>query len=216
MQIILMENVENVGLPGELANVKPGYFRNFLGPRGLAVKATPGNLKSLEEKRAKLDKAAEEIRGAAKELGVRLQAVPLKFVEKNSETGRLFGSVSTGDIARKLGEQGFEIDRRQIAMRQAIKDIGTYSAVVKLHAGHSVTIEIEVDPETPLPERKPAPEPSEEEAEEGGVDAAAEGEAAEAGESSEGGADAEEAKAGDAKAEEAKDEDSAEKAEGDS
>lgn len=194
MQIILMGNVENVGLPGELANVKRGYFRNYLGPRGLAVRATPGNLKSLEEKRAKLDKEADKIRGAAKELGVRLQAVPLKFVEKNSETGRLFGSVSTGDIARKLAEQGFDIDRRQIAMRQAIKEIGSFSAVVKLHAGHSVTIAIEVDPETPLPEKRVAPEPHEEEPEEGGVEAAAEGEADEAAESKEDGADGDEAK----------------------
>jgi large subunit ribosomal protein L9 len=167
MQVILYKNVENVGLPGEIANVKPGYYRNYLGPRRLAEPVSPGAMKRLEERRAKLEKEAGEIRLAAKEMGVRMQAVPIKFVEKNSETGRLFGSVTTADIAAKLSEMGFKVDRRQVAMPQTIKQIGTYTASIKLHAGASTQVTVIVDPETPLPEKEAMPEAIEEDAEEG-------------------------------------------------
>jgi large subunit ribosomal protein L9 len=147
MKVILLKHVENVGLPGEVASVANGYYRNFLLPRRLALEATESNLKSLASKREKLRKDAEKVVEAAEELGARLQSLTLKFVEKVSEKDRLFGSITTTDIARKLESIGYKLQRRNIALPQVIKTVGTFSANVRIHSNVSVPITIVVEKE---------------------------------------------------------------------
>lgn len=147
MEVIILKNVDNVGLPGEISNVKPGYFRNFLEPRGLAVPATAGNLKSLEQKRDKLKVEADTIIKAAQGLGEQLSDVTLTFVEKVADSERLFGSVTPADIAEKLQEAGFDIQRRQISVPTPIKTVGPHTAVIKLQASLTATVAIVVEGE---------------------------------------------------------------------
>lgn len=165
MKVILLENMDNLGLPGNLAEVRPGYYRNFLQPRGIAVEATTHNLRALEERRRHLQRKAEVIMNEAKSLGDRLRGVTLKFIEKVGENNRLFGSVTTGDIAARLAELGFEIDRRKIHLSEAIKATGKFIANVKLHTQLSapVTVIVEAIPE-PKKEEEARPEPAHAEA----------------------------------------------------
>lgn len=174
MKVILYQSVENLGLPGEIASVKPGYYRNFLGPRGIASPATPGNLKQLESRRKRLEAEASKLVNAAKAIGDRLKGVTLTFVMRAGTNDRLFGSVTSADVAEKLAEQGIEVDRRKIAV-PAIKTVGTYTAKVKLHANIASPITIVVEREGGS---EPEPEPIEDEAEE--TEKAAEGENAHA------------------------------------
>jgi large subunit ribosomal protein L9 len=158
MKVILLENLENLGLPGQITNVKNGYYRNFLLPRKLAIEANDANLKSLEQKRQKLNRQAETIINEAKSVADRLKEVTLKFVERVSDNNRLFGSVAAGDIATKLEEMGFEIDRRRISM-QPIKTTGTHSASIRLHANLAVPIKVIVEAENvPEPAKAEKPE----------------------------------------------------------
>lgn len=147
MEVIILKNVDNVGLPGDISNVKSGYFRNFLEPRGLAVPATAGNLKSLEQKRDKLKAEADTIIKAAQGLGEQLSDVTLTFVEKVADSERLFGSVTPADIAEKLQEAGFDIQRRQVSVPTPIKTVGPHTAVIKLQASLTATISIMVEGE---------------------------------------------------------------------
>lgn len=156
MKVILLENMENLGLPGQITNVKAGYYRNFLLPRGIAVEANESNLKSLEQKRAKLNRQAEQIINEAKSVADRLKEVTLKFVERVAETNRLFGSVTANDVAAKLEQQGFEIERRRILLAQPIKTTGSHTATVRLHANLAVPLKIVVEAENPPEEPKPA------------------------------------------------------------
>ena len=168
MKVILLENVDNIGLPGQTADVRPGYYRNFLLPRSLAVEATASNLKGLEHKRKKLEKEAERIMGEARSTGDRLREVSLKFVEKVADQGKLFGSVTAGDIQARLAELGFDIDRRKIGVDH-IKTVGKFTANIKLHTTLSVPITILVEgiaPPAPAEDEKAEAEAPEAEAEE--------------------------------------------------
>lgn len=155
MKVILLQNVDNVGLPGSVANVKAGYFRNFLAPRGLALKASAANMKILEDKRSKLEKEADQISDEAKSLGDRIDGRTLEFEMKIGDNDRLFGSVSTADIAERLAEEGIEVERRRISIAHAIKDLGSHTAVVKLSAGVTATVNVIVKAE-PRPEDEEA------------------------------------------------------------
>ncbi len=145
MKVILLQNLENVGLPGEITEVRSGYFRNFLCPRGIAVEASPSNLKSLEFKRKKLQAQADKIVKEAQDVAEQLKGVTLKFVQKVGEKDRLFGSVTAADVADQLAALGFEIDKRRISLSSAIKTLGTFSARVKLHAKVAVPLTVIVE-----------------------------------------------------------------------
>ncbi|MBI1785569.1 50S ribosomal protein L9 [Candidatus Sumerlaeota bacterium] len=149
MKVILFKSVENLGLPGEITEVKAGYFRNFLQPRGIAVEASPGNLKSLEQKRKKLAAEAAKIVKAAEALGEQLKGVTLTFTLKAGENDRLFGSVTTADVADQLAGMGFEIDRKRISLPSSIKTLGTYNAKVKLEGNVNVPIAVIVKRDGP-------------------------------------------------------------------
>jgi large subunit ribosomal protein L9 len=134
MEIILRQAIENLGHPGDVVTVKNGYARNFLLPRGFAFEATPGNLKRIAAERGRLEAAEGERRETAQELAKRLEEVQLTFSARVGEEGKLFGSVTSADIAEQLAGQGFQIERRLIDLHDPIKALGVYRVPVKLHA----------------------------------------------------------------------------------
>jgi large subunit ribosomal protein L9 len=134
MEIILRQSIENLGHPGDVVTVKNGYARNFLLPRGFAYEATPGNLKRIAAERGRLEAAEGERRDSATELAKRLEEVQLTFSARVGEEGKLFGSVTSADIAEQLAAQGFAIERRLIDLHEPIKALGVYRVPVRLHA----------------------------------------------------------------------------------
>lgn len=134
MDIILRQAVENLGHPGDVVAVKNGYARNYLLPRGFAFEATPGNLKRIAAERSRLEAAENERRESASELAKRLEEVQLTFSARVGEEGKLFGSVTSADIAEQLATQGFDIEKRLIDLHDPIKALGVYRVPVKLHA----------------------------------------------------------------------------------
>ena len=134
MEIILRQAVENLGQPGDVVAVKNGYARNFLLPRGYAYEATPGNLKRIAAERSRLEAAENERRESAASLAKRLEEVQLTFSARVGEEGKLFGSVTSADIAEQLLAQGFHIEKRLIDLHDPIKALGVYRVPVKLHA----------------------------------------------------------------------------------
>jgi large subunit ribosomal protein L9 len=134
MQIILLKEMENLGDVGDLVDVKDGYARNFLVPRGFAIKATKANVARIEEEREHLIAAAARDLDRATSLAGEIEGQSLNFPVKAGEDGRLFGSVSSSDIADALAEKGVEVDRRNIQLAEPIKQLGTYKVPVRLSA----------------------------------------------------------------------------------
>jgi large subunit ribosomal protein L9 len=134
MEIILRQAVENLGKPGDVVTVKNGFARNYLLPRGFAFEATPGNLKRIAQERGRLEAAENERIETAQELAKRLEEVQLTFSARVGEEGKLFGSVTSADIAEQLTTQGFHLEKRLIDLHEPIKALGVYRVAVKLHA----------------------------------------------------------------------------------
>jgi large subunit ribosomal protein L9 len=147
MQIILQEDVEKLGNRGDVVTVKPGYARNFLLPHKLAIEATAGNMKALERIRGSLAKKTATELDAAKKQAELLQGVALKFTRKTGENDQMFGSVTTADIADGLKAQGFEVDKRQIQLKDPVKALGEYPVTVKVFRDITAEIKIHVDKE---------------------------------------------------------------------
>ena len=140
--VLLREDVDNLGARGEIVKVKAGYARNYLLPRKLAVQATAGNVKQIEAERAALMKKEAREKGTAEQQAALMGALRLEFTRKVGEHGILYGSVTSMDIAEALKEKGYEVDRRRISLREAIKETGEFSVSVRLH--REVTVEIPV------------------------------------------------------------------------
>lgn len=140
--ILLREDIETLGGRGEIVKVKAGYARNFLLPQGLATLATKGNVKQIEQERAALLKKAAVEKATAEGQKEQMGSISLAFERKAGEGGTLFGSVTSMDIAEALQAKGYEIDRRRISLRDAIKETGEYTVRVKLH--REVTLEVPV------------------------------------------------------------------------
>lgn len=134
MEIILRQAIENLGSPGDVVKVKPGYARNYLLPHGLAYEATPGNLKRIQQERDRLDAAENERRSAASGIAEKLEQVSLTFSARVGDEGKLFGSVTSGDIQQQLEAQGFHVEKRQIDLHEPIKALGVYRVPIRLHA----------------------------------------------------------------------------------
>src|SRR6266545_4178407 len=141
-KILLREDVDDLGARGEIVRVKAGYARNYLLPRRLAVEATSSNVKQIEGERAALAKREAKERSTAELQGTQLRNLTLKFERKVGEAGVLYGSVTSMDVAHALNEQGYEIDRRKIVLREPIKRFGNYTVPVRLH--RDVTVELPV------------------------------------------------------------------------
>ena len=134
MDVILREDVEKLGQAGEVVSVKDGYARNFLLPRGLAYPATEGNRRRLEAERKQHDRRTAAAVGEARDLAARLEALSLSFTMKAGEGDKLFGSVTAGDIAERLGAEGFTVDKRAVELAEPIKTLGAFKVPVRLHA----------------------------------------------------------------------------------
>lgn len=139
MELILKEDVINLGYKDDIVKVKDGYGRNYLIPTGKAVIATPSAKKVLAENLRQRAHKLAKIKADAVELGQKLEAVALTIVAKVSETGTIFGSVGAMQIAEELAKLGFEIDRKIIAV-EAVKAVGSYTATVKLHKEVAVKV----------------------------------------------------------------------------
>ena len=145
MEVILKEDVPNLGNMGEVVTVKPGYGRNFLIPQGKAVPATEDNVSKFEVRRAELEAAAAETLAAAQARGEALTALgAVEIAATAGEEGKLFGSVTNRDIAEKLAEAGVEIDRRAIGINEAIKETGAYDVSIKLGLDLTATLKVYV------------------------------------------------------------------------
>ena len=149
MQIILLEKIANVGDLGDVVKVREGYARNFLIPQGKAKRATPENLKAIEDKRADLEKAAADRLAAARALAERLEGMAIQVTQKAGVDGRLFGSVTNIDIVDALKSQGVEIERSMIRMSAGpLKQVGDYPLTVALHTDVIAHINVSVRGDT--------------------------------------------------------------------
>jgi large subunit ribosomal protein L9 len=142
MEVILREAVEKLGHPGDVVKVSPGFARNYLLPRGIAYEATPGNLKRIAQEKDRLEQAENARRAAAQEVANKLEPVSLTFSARVGEEGKLFGSVTSGDIAQQLEAQGLHIEKRMIDLHEPIRALGVYKVPVKLHADVKAEIKV--------------------------------------------------------------------------
>ncbi|HXX32421.1 MAG TPA: 50S ribosomal protein L9 [Myxococcaceae bacterium] len=147
MKVILREDVPNLGKSGELVSVKPGFGRNYLLPRKLAVLANESNVRQLEHDRAVIAARQAKLRDAAQTQASQLDAVVVKIHRKVGEQDKLYGSVTSLDIAEALAAQGLKVDRRSIHLAEPIKTTGRHSVEVRLHRDVMSTIHVEVLPE---------------------------------------------------------------------
>ena len=143
MKVILLEDVKALGKKGEIVNVNDGYARNFILPKKLGLEATGKNLNDLKLQKANEEKVAQQLWDEAKELGKKLEAGKVELSIKVGEGGRAFGSVSSKEIAIAVKEQmGYDIDKKKIHLKDALKTLGTHTVPVKLHP--KVTAELKV------------------------------------------------------------------------
>jgi len=147
MKVILTESVESIGQIGEVVNVAPGYARNFLFPKKLAMEATGRNVRELEHKKRLLSQKREKQRQEMLSLAEKLNAVSISMRRKVSEEDKLYGSVSTADIAKALERQGFEVERKNIVLEQPIKQLGEFSVSVRVDAQVSATVRVVIEKE---------------------------------------------------------------------
>jgi large subunit ribosomal protein L9 len=144
MEVILKEDVANLGHRGDVVKVADGYGRNFLLPRKLALQATLANKVVIEQMKAAAVRRSETEKAQAEALVTKLEPLVLTFTRKSGESGQLFGSVTSADIASELETKGFEIDRRKIQLNEAIKSLGTFSVAVKLHREVTAHLKVQV------------------------------------------------------------------------
>ncbi len=144
MKVILTERVKALGNVGEIVNVSAGHARNFLLPNGLAVLADAGNKKALDNQKRALNKKVEAQKNEASALKSKLDSVKLQLVKKVGASGRLFGTVTSSDLAKELEKQGYDVERRLIFVDTPIKAIGNYKVRAKLFSGVEATFEVQV------------------------------------------------------------------------
>ncbi|NLJ83883.1 MAG: 50S ribosomal protein L9 [Halanaerobiaceae bacterium] len=144
MKVILKADVKNLGSKGDIVNVSDGYARNYLFPRGLAEEANKGNVQQLKERQKAVQRRMEEEKAAAKEMASRMEKEKFVIAVKAGEQGRLFGSVTTKDIADAVAKAGYEIDRRKIQLEENIKALGVHRVKVRLYEDVTADIKIQV------------------------------------------------------------------------
>jgi len=145
MKVILTQKVKNLGGAGEIVNVSTGYARNFLIPNGLVLLADSGNTKKMEDYKKRLAKKVGEEKTLAEEIKGRLQGQTVGFIKKAGATGRLFGTLTTNEIATELTKQGFEVERKQIVIENPIKQLGEYSIKAKLFTDVEAQFNVKVE-----------------------------------------------------------------------
>jgi len=155
--ILLREDIETLGGRGEIVTVKSGYARNYLLPRGIAILATKGNVNQVEKEREVLLKKAAEEQSTAELQYNQMKDLKLDFERLAGETGTLFGSVTSMDITSALNDMGYEIDRKQVKLKDPIKELGEYTVGVRLHREVLLEVPVKVRAEgepVPVKEKK--------------------------------------------------------------
>jgi len=147
MKVILAENIASLGRIGDLVKVAPGYARNYLVPKGLALEATEKNVRDLEHKKRILARKREKVRQEMLSQAEKLKQVHLTLARKVAEEDRLYGSVSTGDIAKALEDLGFAVDRKDIRLVQPIKQLGEHRVSIRVDADVETEIKVVVKKE---------------------------------------------------------------------
>jgi len=154
MEVILREDVPNLGLRGEVVKVADGYGRNYLLPRKMAMQATDANKAVIQQMKAAAERRSASEKAQAEEMVTRLDPVVLSFTRRAGEQGHLFGSVTSADIAAELATQGFEVDRRKIQLGEPLKSLGEFKVAIRLHRDVTARVtvkvlaEVEEEPET--------------------------------------------------------------------
>ena len=146
-KVLLREDVDDLGARGEIVRVRAGYARNYLLPRNLAVEATTGNVKGIEQERAALLKKEAKERATAEAQSQQMSTIELEFRRKAGEQGALYGSVTSMDLAEELKNRGYEIDRHRIHLREPLKRVGEYTVPVRLHREVTIDLKVKVSPE---------------------------------------------------------------------
>jgi len=144
MQVILVDDVNTLGRAGDIVKVAPGYARNYLLPKKIALAADPKNTKWVEQQKEKIIEKAAGLRTDAEGMAARIGAVSLVIAKQAGEEDKLYGAVTSAEIAEKLSEHGIEVDKRKIVLADPIKRLGEYSVPVKIHADLNVSIQINV------------------------------------------------------------------------
>ncbi len=147
MKVILTESVESVGQLGDLVNVAPGYARNFLLPKGLAMEATGKNVRELEHKKRQLAQKREKLRQEMLSIAEKLNGVSVTLRRKVSEDEKLYGSVSPADIEKALEDKGYRVQRKSIILEQPIKQIGEFTVPIRIDASISANIRVVIEKE---------------------------------------------------------------------
>jgi large subunit ribosomal protein L9 len=158
MEVILKEDVVNLGHRGDVVKVADGYGRNFLLPRKLAMQATEANRAVIEQMKVAAARRSATEKAQAEELATKLEPLVLSFTRKSGENGHLFGSVTSADIAAELALKGFEVDRRKIQLAESLKSLGDFTVAIKLY--REVTAHVKVKVLAEAGEEAPAAEPA--------------------------------------------------------
>jgi large subunit ribosomal protein L9 len=158
MDVLLCEDVENLGQRGQVVRVRAGFGRNYLLPQKLALNATTGNKKMIEEQKRVLAKREDRERKAAQGESDNLNGIELRFERKVGEHGILFGSVTALDIVEALKEKGHTVERRKVVLKEPIKEVGDYDVVIKLHREVTPTLKVQVRKEGAVEEAAPVEE----------------------------------------------------------
>jgi large subunit ribosomal protein L9 len=164
MDVLLCEDVDNLGQRGQVVRVRAGYGRNYLLPQKMAIEATTGNKRMIEEQQRVLAKRETREKTSAQGEASKLDGVELRFERRVGEHGILYGSVTAMDVGEALKEKGYTIERRRIGLRDHIKEVGEYDVVIKLHRDVTPTIKVKVvkegGEEAPVTEAAPEAESS--------------------------------------------------------
>ncbi|MGB0370961.1 MAG: 50S ribosomal protein L9 [Opitutales bacterium] len=151
-EVLLLQPVEGLGAEGEQVTVKPGYARNYLLPRKLAIPMTQANRKQMEALQARRDAREAKLLGEAQELASRVINIKPVFAVKTGEGGKMFGAITVGDILAKLEEGGMTLDKKQVLLEAPVKELGKHAATVKLHTDVVVELSFEIVSENPIEE----------------------------------------------------------------
>ncbi len=144
MKVILKENIDTLGHIGDIVKVAPGYARNYLIPKGLAIEATLKNAKALEHVKRQMEYKKNKLLEQMKALAARIEATSLTLAHQAGEEGKLFGAVTNMELAEQLNAQGIEVDRKKIVLAEPIKHLGEFTVTIKLHPEVNASLKVNI------------------------------------------------------------------------
>jgi large subunit ribosomal protein L9 len=144
VKVVLREDVTHVGTAGDLVRVRSGFARNFLLPRGMAALATAGSIRQVEEQKRQAIARAAKLKASATALATQLNSVSVQIKRQAGEGDKLYGSVTSKDIAEAIAAKGYEVDKKQLVLADALKEIGEHSVAVRLGNGVEATVKVQI------------------------------------------------------------------------